>query len=150
MPTAACWDSSSPATPAQANAASSPSSSRRGLAFPFIFESAGDLRERFLTAAARARHERRGVWRSYRDTPIPYDRASRPSTAIPDETDLIGFLNHPMIFRRVVESAQLRGLPLRAALRTYDVFDHQTGDLVTGYDYQRIPIDRRVWAPHHA
>jgi endonuclease YncB( thermonuclease family) len=43
---------------------------RRGLAFPFVFESAADHRPRLLEAGARAKRERRGVWNSYVDKPI--------------------------------------------------------------------------------
>jgi hypothetical protein len=42
-------------------------------------------------------------------------------------------INHPMIFRRVVEAGQLRGFELRRALAKYDVFDSESGDLVPGF-----------------
>ena len=61
-----------------------------------------------------------------------------------------GALNHPMIFRRVVEAAHLRGFELRRALRKYDVFDSESGDLVPGDEYRRVHVDRRVWAPHRS
>jgi len=59
-----------------------------------------------------------------------------------------GRLNHPMIFRRVVEAGQLKGFELRKALKKYDCFDHVSGDLVPGDEYRRVHVDRRVWAPH--
>ncbi len=59
-----------------------------------------------------------------------------------------GMINHPMIFRRVVEAGQLRGFELRRAPAKYDCFDHLSGDLVPGDEYRRVHVDRRVWAPH--
>ncbi len=118
---------------------------RRGLAFPFVFESAGDHRKRLLRAGARARRAQLGVWRHYVDKPLPYERAAFPYGALRE-----GDLNLPVVFRRVVECAQLRGLRLEQALRKYDVFDDETGELVPGDAYRRVPVERRVWAPHRA
>jgi hypothetical protein len=59
-------------------------------------------------------------------------------------------LNLPVVFRRVVECAQLKGLRLEKTLRKYDVFDDVSGDLVPGDEYRRVAVERRVWAPHRA
>ncbi len=124
---------------------------RRGLAFPFFLESLGDYRPRFLAAGAAARRERSGVWRHYVDAPLPYARSAwgvvemRQGNVVPK-----GSLNHPMIFRRIVEAGQLKGFQLRRALRKYDVFDHESGDIFPGDQYHRVPVERRVWAPHRA
>jgi hypothetical protein len=53
-----------------------------------------------------------------------------------------------MVFRRVVDSAQLAGLSLAGALRKYDAIDYPSGNLVPGDQFQVIPIERRIWAPH--
>jgi endonuclease YncB( thermonuclease family) len=124
---------------------------RRGLALPFVFESAGDYRPRLLSAGARARRDRLGVWRHYVDKPLAYRESAfgvvqaRAGAITPR-----GQLNHPMIFRRVVEAAQLQGFQLRSALRKYDCFDHETGDIFPGDQYWRVHVDRRVWAPHRS
>jgi hypothetical protein len=55
-----------------------------------------------------------------------------------------------MIFRRVVEAGQLRGFELRKALRKYDVFHTESGDIFPGDQYHRVPVEARVWAPHRA
>ncbi len=122
---------------------------RKGLAFPFVFESAEDYRPRLLAAGASARREALGVWKHYVDAPLAYTKSAwgvvdmREDGVVPT-----GWLNHPMIFRRVVEAGQLRGFELRRALRKYDVFDSESGDLVPGDEYRRVHVDRRVWAPH--
>ncbi len=127
---------------------------RRGLAFPFVFESAADHRKRFLAAGAAARRERLGVWRRYRDRALDYDDAAHDT---PSPYDFMGddgggepsaWVNHPMIFRRVVEAGQLRGVRLAKALRKYDVFDDESGRIVTGDRYEEIAVERRVWARH--
>ncbi|NUP12096.1 MAG: hypothetical protein HOW73_39120 [Polyangiaceae bacterium] len=124
---------------------------RRGLAFPYVFESAGDHRVRLLAAGASARKERRGVWARYTDAPMSYREAAwavlaaRQGAVVPK-----GRLNHPMIFRRVVEAGQLHGFELNRALRKYDVIDNTTGDLFPGHRYERVPVERRVWARHRA
>jgi len=104
---------------------------RKGLAFPS------------------ARRERLGVWRHYVDAPLAYGKSAWGVVDM-RETGVVprGTLNHPMIFRRVVEAGQLRGFELRRALRKYDVFDSESGDLVPGDEYRRVHVDRRVWAPH--
>jgi endonuclease YncB( thermonuclease family) len=124
---------------------------RRGLAFPFVFESVGDHRSRLLDAGARAKREKLGVWKHYVDQPLAYTKSAwgavdtRAGSVIPK-----GALNHPMIFRRVVEAGQLRGFELRKALRKYDVFHTDTGDIFPGDQYHRVPVEARVWAPHRA
>jgi endonuclease YncB( thermonuclease family) len=123
---------------------------RRGLAFPFVFESAADHRPTLLEAGARAKRQRLGVWKSYIDKPIAYERAAHlaAEVAARKRAEAGGELNLPVVFRRVVECAQLRGLRLEKALRKYDVFDDVSGDLVPGDEYRRVPVERRVWAPH--
>jgi endonuclease YncB( thermonuclease family) len=125
---------------------------RRGLAFPFVFESAADHRPRLLEAGARAKREKRGVWNSYVDKPLAYERAAHlaADVATRKRGEAGGELNLPVVFRRVVECAQLKGLRLEKALRKYDVFDDVNGDLVPGDEYRRIAVERRVWAPHRA
>jgi hypothetical protein len=91
------------------------------------------------------------VWRRYRDRPLEYDDAAHDT---PSPYDLEGgpeqkgYINHPMIFRRVVEAGQLKGVKLREALKKYDCFNAETGDLVTGDRYHEVPVDRRIWARH--
>ncbi len=124
---------------------------RRGLAFPFVFESVGDYRPRLLAAGARAKKERLGVWSHYVDAPLAYTNSAWPAVdtragnVVPK-----GALNHPMIFRRVVEAGQLKGFDLKKALNKYDVFHSQTGDIFPGHQYHRVPVEARVWAPHRA
>ncbi|NUP07988.1 MAG: hypothetical protein HOW73_18230 [Polyangiaceae bacterium] len=121
---------------------------RRGLAFPYVFESAADYRPRLLAAGAAARNKRLGVWARYSDAPMPYRDAAWAVLAAKSGIIPKGRLNHPMIFRRVVEAGQLHGFELNAALRKYDVIDNATGDLFPGHRYERVPVERRVWAPH--
>ncbi|NUP14277.1 MAG: hypothetical protein HOW73_50235 [Polyangiaceae bacterium] len=123
---------------------------RRGLAFPYVFESAGDHRPRLLAAGAKARRERLGIWARYTDSPMSYRDAAWAVLAARQGVAPKGRLNHPMIFRRVVEAGQLHGLELSAALRKYDVIDDATGDLFPGHRYERVPVERRVWAPHRS
>ncbi|NUP10738.1 MAG: hypothetical protein HOW73_32235 [Polyangiaceae bacterium] len=123
---------------------------RRGLAFPYVFESAADYRPRLLAAGATARRERQGVWARYSDAPMAYRDAAWAVLAAKNGVVPKGRLNHPMIFRRVVEAGQLHGFDLNAALRKYDVIDDATGDLFPGHRYERVPVERRVWAPHRS
>jgi hypothetical protein len=46
-----------------------------------------------------------------------------------------------------VDAEQLAGLKLEVALKKYDCIDYTTGDVVSGDEYQAIPIDNRIWAP---
>jgi endonuclease YncB( thermonuclease family) len=125
---------------------------QRGLAFPFVFESAEDHMRPFLAAGARARAARAGVWARYSDAPLPFSQTyDAPSSYdVPEPpAQKAGRLNLPVVFRRVVDVEQLSGgLTLQTALRKYDCIDADTGKLVTGDHYQEIPIDNRVWAPH--
>jgi hypothetical protein len=91
------------------------------------------------------------VWRHYVDEPLAYTKSAWGVVAMREEQLMPnGHLNHPMIFRRVVEAGQLKGFELRRALKKYDVFDASSGDLVPGDEYRRVHVDRRVWAPHRA
>jgi endonuclease YncB( thermonuclease family) len=124
---------------------------KRGLVFPFVFESAEDYVATFLQAAAAARRKGLGVWKNYQDAPLPYaetfPRGPDFHTAPPPAQDAAP-LNLPVVFRRVVDVEQLAGLTLPVALRKYDCIDHATGNLVPGDRFQEIPIDNRIWAPH--
>jgi endonuclease YncB( thermonuclease family) len=124
---------------------------KRGLAFPFLFESAGDLIPMFLNAANHARAASKGVWRHYVDRPLTYKntypRPARYTQAEP-AIQANGRLNLPVVFRRIVDAEQLKGLSLADALRKYDAIDYGTGVLVPGDRYNLIPIERRIWAPH--
>ena len=125
---------------------------KRGLAFPFVFESAEDYVRPFLNAGAQARAAGKGVWARYSDAPLPFSRTyDAPSDYdVPEPSaQKAGRLNLPVVFRRVVDVEQLSGgLTLKTALRKYDCIDVDTGDLVTGDRYRDIPIDNRLWAPH--
>jgi Staphylococcal nuclease homologue len=109
---------------------------RRGLAFPFLFESAGDYIPQFLTAARSAIDGKKGVWKHYRDEPLTlaetYDKPK--SYATPADP----------VFRRVVDAEELEDLTLPEALRKYDVIDYETGNLVTGDRFTEIDIKNRV------
>jgi endonuclease YncB( thermonuclease family) len=125
---------------------------RRGLVFPFVFESSEDYIGTFLRAAASARRRGRGVWRNYQDAPLSFAAGSYPAPGsyrdAPPPAQEAGPLNLPVVFRRVVDAEQLDGLELAEALRKYDCIDWTTGDLVPGDRYQEVPIDHRIWAPH--
>jgi len=124
---------------------------KRGLAFPFLFESAGDFIPMFLNAANHARAASKGVWQHYVDRPLTYRNTyPRPARYIQAEpaTQANGRLNLPVVFRRIVDAEQLKGLSLADALRKYDAIDYGTGVLVPGDRYHLIPIERRIWAPH--
>ena len=125
---------------------------KRGLVFPFVFESAEDYVAPFLAASAHARKAGKGVWANYNDTPLPFtdsfDVPPRFDSAEP-AAQMSAKLNLPVVFRRVVDVEELSGgLTLPVALRKYDCISHKTGELVTGDKYQQIPIDERIWAPH--
>jgi endonuclease YncB( thermonuclease family) len=123
----------------------------KGLAFPFLFESSGELIPTFLAAAAKARAGKLGVWKHYSDAPLSYkDTYPKPAHYTDPEPaqQAAGELNLPMVFRRIVDAQQLSGLPLKKALQKYDAIDYETGNLVPGDQYQSIPIASRIWAPH--
>ncbi|MGA1979232.1 MAG: thermonuclease family protein [Sedimentisphaerales bacterium] len=124
---------------------------KRGLAFPFIFESAKDYIETFLRAAMNARKNRYGVWKHYKEKPLTYNEtypSPKHHTDLEPKEQASAALNFPMVFRRIVDSYQLKGLSLKEALQKYDTIDYETGKMVTGDKYDHIPIDRRIWAPH--
>lgn len=80
---------------------------RRGLAFPFLFESAGDYIPQFLTAARSAIDGKKGVWKHYQDEPLTfaetYDKPKSYTTPADPVQDAKP-LNMPVIFRRVVDA----------------------------------------------
>jgi endonuclease YncB( thermonuclease family) len=124
---------------------------KRGLAFPFVFESAGDHMVDFLGAAQAARRKKLGVWKHYQDKPLPYSRSFEVPKSFTDPEpagQAKASLNLPVVFRRVVDSAQLEGLSLKIALQKYDCIDSRSGKTVTGDEFQKIPIDNRVWRAH--
>jgi endonuclease YncB( thermonuclease family) len=125
---------------------------KRGLAFTFLFESAGPtVIRQFLRAQAKARKAKKGVWRRYVERPLSYqDTFARPNRYTDPEPyhQLQSELNLPVVFRRLVDSWQPKGLSLRDALRKYDAMDYLTGAVVLGDRYWKVPVDRRIWAPH--
>lgn len=124
---------------------------KRGLAFPFLFESSLDRVPAFLAAARRARRSRLGVWKRYRHQPLPFS-SSWPAPARHTDPEPSGQqrgpLCLPVAFRRVVDVRQLKGLSLKFALQKYDAIRFSTGDLVSGDRYGEIPVDDLIWAPH--
>lgn len=126
---------------------------RRGLAFPFLFESSGDRIPTFLSAAKKARQAGRGVWRNFVDhPPIPFGQTfPAPPTYTSPEPAAQGAapVNLPVVFRRVIDARQLKGLTLNLALQKYDAMNFDTGDVFPGDQYHRVPIDSRIWAPHN-
>lgn len=123
----------------------------RGLAFPFLFESAEDFIADFLGVAMVARAQKLGVWAKYTDRPLAtssslFPKPARYTTPEP-AAQLKARLNLPMVFRRVVDAYQLQGLRLREALRKYDAIDYGTGKVFAGDKYWKVPVERRIWAP---
>jgi endonuclease YncB( thermonuclease family) len=124
---------------------------KRGLAFPFVFESTGDKIQSFLDAGEEARKEKLGVWKHYQDKPLTYKSTFAAPSSYKDPEhpkQSSAVLNLPMVFRRIVDSHQLKGLTLKQALQKYDTIDYETGKLTTGDRFGQIPIGRRIWAPH--
>lgn len=123
----------------------------RGLAFPFLFESAGDFIPDFLGAAMAARAKKLGVWARYTDRPMATSSSLWPKPASYKSPEpvaqLKARLNLPMVFRRIVDAYQLQGLSLREALRKYDAIDYGTGKVFAGDKYWKVPVERRIWAP---
>ena len=123
----------------------------RGLAFPFLFESAVDFIADFLGAAMGARALKLGVWEKYTDRPLATSSSLWPkpgSHTWPEPVaQLKARLNLPMVFRRVVDAYQLQGLSLREALRKYDAIDYGSGKVFAGDRYWKVPVERRIWAP---
>jgi endonuclease YncB( thermonuclease family) len=123
----------------------------RGLAFPFLFESAGDFIPDFLGAAMAARARKLGVWARYTDRPMATSSSLWPKPASYKSPEpaaqLKARLNLPMVFRRIVDTYQLQGLSLREALRKYDAIDYGTGKVFAGDRYWKVPVERRIWAP---
>jgi endonuclease YncB( thermonuclease family) len=124
---------------------------RRGLAFPFVFESAGAIIPDFLRAATAARKARLGVWKHYHSRPLGYPQtyaAPKHHTDAEPPAQLKAPLNLPMVFRRVVDANQLKGLSLKLALQKYDAMNYSTGEIVSGDQYFKIPLENLIWAPH--
>lgn len=124
---------------------------KRGLAFPFLFESAGSFIPMFLAAAAAARKKKLGVWRHYHHRPLSFPQTYPvpPNYLDPEPpAQFNGKLNLPVIFRRIVDAHQLKGLSSKLGFQKYDAMDYPSGDLVTGDKYYQIPIERLIWAPH--
>jgi endonuclease YncB( thermonuclease family) len=124
---------------------------KRGLAFPFLFESAGDLISVFLKPAKSAKQQKKGVWKNYQHAPLPYSasfKAPKKHTDPEPAAQKNAKLNLPVVFRRVVDAEQLKNLGLARALRKYDAMDFETGDLVPGDRFTEIAVERLIWAPH--
>lgn len=124
---------------------------KRGLAFPFLFESALDRIPVFLAAASRARQNRIGVWKRYRHHPLPFSSswpAPGKHTDPEPSNQQRGPLCLPVAFRRSIDVRQLKGLSLKFALQKYDAIRFSTGDVLPGDRYGEIPVDDLIWAPH--
>ena len=124
---------------------------KRGMAFPFLFESAGDLIPTFLDAAKKAKQKKVGIWKNYQHAPLPFSAsfpAPKHHTDPEPPAQMNGKTNLPVVFRRVVDAEQLKNLGLKRALQKYDAMDFVTGDVVPGDRYTEIPVERIIWAPH--
>ncbi|MBI1786107.1 MAG: thermonuclease family protein [Acidobacteria bacterium] len=124
---------------------------KRGLAFPFLFESATEFIPTFLGAARTAKQQGKGVWKNYQHAPLPFSDsfpAPKKHTDAEPAAQKGSRLNLPMVFRRVVDAQQLKNLGLKRALRKYDAIDFVSGDVAPGDRYTEIPIERLIWAPH--
>ncbi len=124
---------------------------KRGLAFPFVFESANDMIPSFLDAAKSAKAQGLGVWKNYEHKPLTY-KSSYPAPKHWNDEETAaqqkGKLNLPVVFRRVVDAHQLDGLNRDVALRKYDAMNYRTGDVLPGDKYHEIPVEDLIWAPH--
>ena len=124
---------------------------KRGLAFPFLFESANDLIPSFLDAAKAAKAANLGVWKHYSHKPLTFTSSyAAPKHWIDDEpaAQQKGKINLPCVFRRIVDAHQLIGLKRDVALRKYDAMNYRTGDVLPGDKYHEIPVEDLIWAPH--
>lgn len=124
---------------------------KRGLAFPFLFESAGDLIPSFLDAAKTAKAAGLGVWKNYSHKPLTYTSsyaAPKHWTDPEPAAQQKGKLNLPCVFRRIVDAHQLVGLKRETALRKYDAMNYRTGDVLPGDKYHEIAVEDLIWAPH--
>ena len=124
---------------------------KRGLAFPFLFESAGDRIPIFLAATRKAKAQKLGIWKHYQHRALPFSSTfSAPPTFrdVEPNAQQKARLSLPMAFRRTVDAHQLKGLSLKFALQKYDAMRFSTGDVLTGDQYSKIPIDDLIWAPH--
>lgn len=125
---------------------------KRGLAFPFLFESSGARIPTFLAAASDARKKNLGVWKRYHARPLTFTSDTYPAPKKYTDPEPIEQqkrpLNLAMVFRRVVDAYQLKGLSLKFALQKYDAMDFETGTVLPGDQYHKISLDRLIWAPH--
>lgn len=124
---------------------------KRGLAFPFLFESSGSFIPIFLNAAASAKKKKLGIWKSYQHKPLGYPLTFPAPAKYTDPEPPAHFkakLNLPVVFRRVVDAKQLKGLTLKLALQKYDAMNFSTGAVVPGDRYHTIPVESLIWAPH--
>ena len=123
---------------------------RRGLSFPFVFASSGDMIPILLKAARAAFKARRGVWKNYQSAPLSYDESFPSPKHFTDEepaAQQAAKLNYPVVFRRVVDAWQLQGVSLELALQKYSVKNYLTGQKLPGDQYDKIPIEALVWVP---
>jgi endonuclease YncB( thermonuclease family) len=124
---------------------------KQGLAFPFVFESSGELIQPFLDAAATAKKANLGVWQNYSHKPLTFRsvyNAPKHWNDEPPPAQAKAKLNLPCVFRRIVDSHQLTGLTLPNALKKYDAMNYRTGDTLPGDKYHQIPVEDLIWAPH--
>lgn len=124
---------------------------KRGLAFPFLFESSGDFIASFLDAAKHAKLAGLGVWKNYSHKPLTFSSTyAAPKHWNDDEpaAQQKGKLNLPCVFRRLVDVHQINGLKRDQALRKYDAMNYRTGEVLPGDQYEAIPVEDLIWAPH--
>ena len=124
---------------------------KRGLVFPFPFESAGDMIAPLLDAAKSAKAQGLGVWKNYEHKPLTFKSSySAPKHWVDEESaaQQKGKLNLPCVFRRIIDAHQLVGLNRDAALRKFDAMNYRTGDVLPGDKYHEIPVEDLIWAPH--
>lgn len=124
---------------------------KRGLVFPFLFESAGEMIPDFLAATAEAKAKGLGVWKNYKHKPLTYASSwPAPKTFHDPEppAQQKGALNLPAVFRRIVDAHQLAELSRPDALRKYDAMNYRTGEVLPGDKYDQIPVEDLIWAPH--
>ncbi len=124
---------------------------KQGLAFPFVFESAGDLMPTLIEAAAWAKKQGLGVWKNYAEKPLTI-KSIYPAPKHWDDPEnpkqQAAKLNLPVVFRRIIDAHQLTGLSLAAGLQKYDARNYKTGDTLPGDKYHEIPVEDLIWAPH--
>jgi hypothetical protein len=91
---------------------------KRGLVFPFVFESATDFIPSFLAAAKSAKQANKGVWKNYQHASLPFSSSfasPKKHTDAEPAAQQNAKLNLPVVIRRVVDAFQLKNLGLKLA-----------------------------------